>query len=362
MAPTQTAPKRSSSTPQIPAPKTTLDPRFKVARALVSNGQAEEAAEVFSRLLEQAVRAYGESNIEVAPLYHEYGNSLFRAYQREKYRQAEDEDVDASVEDKRSATAAAAEKRLLGGDGGSITTTGPQLDVKPASDTKAATAGTTKSASNSSKESDNEGSDLGLALELVETSWAIYDQALETSPDTYREWIQEQLPRALTHIGELLAEYNRYADSIDSFLRSLQHQEAHLEELTVKADKSVSESLELLQCRRKITENYMLVAETALECTDATALVTTETKTEIIAAGERVSFAQGYYQAAQSQFEETLVLMGHLAGKGVELGEEKENVCFASALLMGVGLKLSEIEESNVKPAAEPSSKKQKKT
>ena len=53
-----------------------------------------------------------------------------------------------------------------------------------------------------------------------------------------------------------------------------------------------------------------------------------------------------------------------LAAKGIDLREEKENVCFAATLLMGVGTSLAEIDEKTAADAdlKEPANQKIKKT
>ena len=59
-------------------PVVVRDPRYKAGRALIPK---EESVDVFAILLEEARSKYGETHIEAAPAYYEYGNALFRAAQ-----------------------------------------------------------------------------------------------------------------------------------------------------------------------------------------------------------------------------------------------------------------------------------------
>ncbi|GKY99993.1 hypothetical protein MPSEU_000952800 [Mayamaea pseudoterrestris] len=345
------------------APKGTLDPRFKVARTLVMNSRAAEAVDIFAALLVQAVESHGEDSLETAPLYHEYGNALFRAYRNEVEREENEDEEDAEndkaaavdPETKRSAVAEAAEKRLQ--------TASQQQPPPVSSNTAAASAPAINETS-----SEASSSDLNLALEMLETAWAIYDAAIADEDDKivpFRNFILEQMPRMFNHLGDVLLECKRYADAVDVQLQALKFHEDALQELLPTAESSAAAaeptpSLELLKCLRKVTEDNVLIAETLLACPDDGALVTTETKTVLVPKGERISYAKGYYEAAQSCLQDTIFTLGQLAAKNVDLGEEKENVCFASTMLMGVGVSLNALDDLNASKSSEPSTKKAK--
>ena len=70
------------------APLVTRDPRFQAGCSLVQKGLAHEGAvEIFELLSEEAGNKHGESSIETAPAYYEYGNALLRAVNRRKMEQ-----------------------------------------------------------------------------------------------------------------------------------------------------------------------------------------------------------------------------------------------------------------------------------
>ena len=64
------------------------DPRFQLARALISsgssddNGGAEAAIDIFAALLEECRTSLGETSLDAALCQYEYGNALFRAVVR----------------------------------------------------------------------------------------------------------------------------------------------------------------------------------------------------------------------------------------------------------------------------------------
>ena len=108
----------------------------------------------------------------------------------------------------------------------------------------------------------------------------------------------------------------------------------------------------------------MLIAEELLACPPDQDVIMTESQDVLVKAPERVDYARGYYDKARDELQETVLLMGALAAKGIDLGQEKENVCFAATLVMGVGTSLAEIDEKAAADAdlKEPANKKIKKT
>ena len=79
---------------------------------------------------------------------------------------------------------------------------------------------------NHSKEIDdddeNSGSDLSLALEMMENAFSILDQYKDKGDDRYRAWTTTQLPRVLLGIGDVLSTLGRHADAADAYSRALE--------------------------------------------------------------------------------------------------------------------------------------------
>ena len=118
--------------------------------------------------------------------------------------------------------------------------------------------------------------------------------------------------------------------------------------------------LALLVCRRKVVENDVLIAEELLACAPEKDVVTTESHDCLVKAAERIDFARGYYDRARDELQETVLLMGELAAAGVDVGQEKEDVCFAATMVMAIGNTLAEIDEEQQIEDSKPASKKQK--
>ena len=100
------------------SPVVTRDPRFLAGRKLVERGLADEAIAVYATLLEETRQQYGDTSIETAPAYYEYGNSLLRAVaknqrqqEEQDHQQQQHDDTETTKEEQRSAAAAAAENR-----------------------------------------------------------------------------------------------------------------------------------------------------------------------------------------------------------------------------------------------------------
>ena len=200
-----------------------------------------------------------------------------------------------------------------------------------------------------------------LALEYMETAWSILDQYSE-SPASYDDnnkdytaWAKEQAPRFLTGIGDVLLALQRHADATDAYCRALGHRQEQFSD-------DETGSLNFLQCQRRLVETNVLIAEELLACPPDQDIITTESQDVLVKAPEQVDYARGYYDQAWDELQETVLLMGALAAKGIDLGGEKENVCFAATLVMGVGTNLAEIDEKAAADAdlKEPSKQEDK--
>ena len=102
---------------------------------------------------------------------------------------------------------------------------------------------------------DESDDDVQLALEYMETAWSILDQYSENPASydnnkDYTAWAKEQAPRFLTGIGDVLSALQRHADATDAYCRALGHRQEH----------------DFLQCRRRLVETNVLIAEELLAC------------------------------------------------------------------------------------------------
>jgi len=280
---------------------------------------------------------YGETSEEAAICYFEYGNALFRAARLE---QTEEEDQEEGTADEARAKAAeAAQKRAE-----------ESLDTKPvAKDPKEEKSNSKESEQEEAKDTENgddaseEEDDVQLALTMMETAWSVLDKIVQELKDDNKSpspWMLDQLPRFLLGIGDILTDLKRFADAADCYSRALDHREN-----AVQGIAKDELTLDHLKKRRQVVEANVLVAEALLACPDGEDVVTTETKDVLVSAAERVEYARGYYNKARDELQETVFLMGRIAASGQDLGAEKEDVCFISTLLMGIGTTLAEYDE-----------------
>lgn len=393
----------SSVSTSAAAPTVTTDPRYRAARRLIATGRAAEGAiEMLATLVEEAVSKYGDDSVDAAACYYEYGHALFRAAER---RRAEEEEIMGTEEEDEvgnrkpaaaMAAAEAAEKRAAA----TATSTAPgattkaeaadKHEVKDSNATGAASeqnggGGNAEDASN-----DDELNDSELSLELMENAFAIFDAycAGDTSnddgggggmndtakaegkegsstatskPKPHLAWVADQLPRTLSGIGDVLLSLRRHADGVDAYTRTVSLREEAVEsyEQQKGGDGTNCADIDFLKARRLLCEANILVAEALLACPRGRDVITTETGDVLVPAGEIVEYAQGYYDKARDELQDTVYLMGKIAA-GTESEEfqlEKENVCYCAQMLAGVGNVLAEREgEEQGRPVA----KKQK--
>lgn len=316
-------------------PAITQDARFRAGRALIERGQCEQAVTAFATLLEEARNHWGDDHFETVPAYYEYGNALFRAAGQDE--EDTDEGQDERDKDRREAAAAAAERRAGGKPTEEDSTWNDTED--PADDDDEGAEG-----------DDEEENDIVLALEMMETAWAILDRSVEEDDSIYEAWTKEQTPRILVGIGDVLSSLGRHADAADVYCRAQGYRQADLETITATFGSNETESplrysVDYLQCRRRLVEVNVLIAEELLACPPDEDVITTESKDILVKGAERIDYARGYYDKARDELQETVLLMGEMAAKGKSAQQEKENVCFVATMVMGVGTTLAELEE-----------------
>ena len=343
-------------------PVVTRDPRFLAGRKLVERGLADEAVDIYATLLEETRLQYGDASIETAPAYYEYGNTLLRAVTKQQMAEESTNDNEEEKPDQRTAAAEAAEKRLQAS--GDIVKEEPTEATAVKEEPTEASAIEEKPDGQLKKEEENDndddGDDVGLALEMMENSYSIldvYKESIAIGGDSkYVEWVKEQLPRVLMGIGDTLSKLNRHADAADAYSRALELRKACLQVFADKKDLTPKH----LKAHRTVCEANVLIAEELLACPEDQDVVTTETQSLIVKARERVEYARGYYDQARDALQEAVVFMGSMP-RDTDLTREKEDVCFLATLVMGVGEALAAIDEKAEEAAAAASTEPVKK-
>lgn len=325
-------------------PRLVQDTRFRAGRQLMQASQTEQAVTLFAILLEDAIAKYGDSHMETAPLYYEYGNALLRTADRKNNDEEGKSDETENNDNPREAAARAAEARMK------------QESSKETTSNTPATEDSERNEKDDSSKNDDDDDDRQLALEMMETAFAIVD---ENNDELYPDWCQNERPRILTGIGDALSSLGKHADACDAYIRALSDREEQVK----RHDKSSSESIELLQARRKLSEILILIAQELLDCPDDD-VVTSETKECLVPKAERIDYARGYYDKARDELQEALVLMGKMAAQHMSIETENEDICFLSTIVMAVGIKLAELVEDGAETfsteAKEPAQKKPK--
>jgi tetratricopeptide (TPR) repeat protein len=352
-------------------PKVTMDPRWKAARTMVESGNSKGAVDMFATLVEETIARHSDTSLEAAACFYEYGNALLRAAVSANAIRDEAADQHASAnatdttkqqdpipqDKKRQAN----EDHEDSKDNDVSTDNNGNKDNKDHDDTHE----TTSDKPSSDEKHDTEKHELNagdvdgdfrLALEMMENAYSIFEEKASIQPKN--EWIQYQLPRVLQGLGDVLRELGRMADAADAYSRALPYREEFVQKY-----KENDLTVEHLKNRRLLVEANILVAEGLLGCAHGKHVVTTETKDMLVTADERVDYARGYYEKAREELQETVFLMGRIAatGRTDELAVEKENVCFAATLLMGVGETLVTFDEE-LEESSQPAPKKLKLT
>jgi hypothetical protein len=385
-------------------PKAVSDPRFRAGRRLLTEAhQSEAAIQVFASLLQEAEKSYGVESIETAPVFYEYGNALFRHNAASLDDDRNDDegssggskekatDVSA-LQNRREAAAAAAEKRSQkpceeesshdgdkkpaavssqpdNGDNIKGETPEPEQKVVVGDEDEGDEGDDEDDEEEDEEDKDDE--DIQLSLEMMENAYSILEEYLEKdsgdhnssitpSARDYRDWAWEQQSRVLTGIGDVLSTMERHADAAHTYFRALELRQERLEQVfgnTGGDNKDQKKTtIEYMRARRLIVESNILIAHEFLKCTPGADVVTTETKAMIVRAAERVDYARGYYETARDELHTTISLHAQLSATGAaggnddtanDLTKEKENICYASTMVMDVGVQLARIDEEN---------------
>lgn len=345
-------------------PVVTRDPRFLAGRKLVERGLADEAVDVYATLLEETRLKYGDISIETAPAYYEYGNALLRAVSKRQIAVTARDRDNAEIKAEQRATAAtAAEKRHqystepinplnTGKDEAPAVTTMENPKKNGDQDKPGKSVESSLKDSNQDEGNINydDGEDLVLALEMIENSFSILEEyqeriGKEGVDKKISEWAIGQLPRVLMGIGDNLSKLNRHADAADAYSRALKLRKDCLQKIADRVQSDQNQfTTEHLKAHRMVCEANILIAEELLSCPHDEDVLTTETQSLIVRADERVSYARGYYDQARDALQEAVVCMGSLP-RNIDLGREKEDVCFLATLVMGVGEALAVIDE-----------------
>ena len=235
--------KLSTSSKRTPsnAPEIINDPRFRAGRVIVQEGKEKEnAVSIFASLLEETRTKYGESSLDAAIAYYEYGNALFR--------------VSAAAKATRNEGAATANSE-------------PPVES---------------------------GSDVDLALEMMETAFSILDQNYEDGKNN--DWMDDQRPRFLVGIGDVLSFQSKHADAADAYIRAIPLREAAVASVNDK------NTLDYLKKRRLLTETFVLVSEELLACPKGEDVVASTTL--LVTGAECVEYIKGYYEKARDELQE----------------------------------------------------------
>jgi hypothetical protein len=294
------------------------DPRFILARKLITSGSPESAIDIFANLLERCREKLGEESLDAALCQYEYGNSLFRAVLHRQYEDgtdAVDERKPAAKSDgerQREIMAAAAEKRF-----------GAASSPEPSKKRAKIESGADKSLSNDGADKDtdekaeteadaSDEDDVALALEMIETALHILlarvaapsesDKAKRIS-DEQKEWALDQIPRFLICLGDVYSFQEAHGKSVDAYIRALSYREDKWKEMKESKD---SFSIEQLKCKRLYIEACCLVAEALLACPDGEDVVCDgEDETVTYAkASERIDFANSWYEMARVELND----------------------------------------------------------
>jgi hypothetical protein len=180
---------------------------------------------------------------------------------------------------------------------------------------------------NNNDEDDNDKDDIDLALDMLSTSFSIFDwhstdddDNTKTEPDQEgTQYSLSQIPRVLSTIGDIHSYCGKYGDAVDAYCRALPYRENAVEERQQAKGKGESLSVDDLKGQRLLVETYALVAEALLACKEGEDVVcvndeeneeddkksgkNTEGKV-LVAAKDRIDFAESHYDMAREKLQD----------------------------------------------------------
>eukprot|EP00804_Cyclotella_cryptica_P031245 CCRYP_011066-RA/>CCRYP_011066-RA protein AED:0.02 eAED:0.02 QI:141/1/1/1/1/1/2/1040/369 len=365
----------SNHTPPTPIAIAT-DPRFILARKLITSGSPASAIDIFAALHENCCHTLGDDSLGAALCQYEYGNALFRSALRDaengedgveggdEHDGDEDKKPAAKLSDaerQREVMAAAAEKRARGHDDVEKKSTdfsNKRIKIENVSEN-------TDRKENDAVKQDNvedaNGDDVSLALEMMESSFNILYSRVEAAKtlttnsegsiaitNEQNEWALDQIPRILICIGDVHSFRKQHGNAVDAYCRALPYREERWKNMKNLEENVSSFSIEQLQCHRRLLEVYTLVAEALLACPDGhDAVCENDGKPMILVkAAERMDFIHSYYELARKELEDLLYRMGKMIAAQVDIAAEKSDICVLVEMVTGVGLELAALEEA----------------
>ncbi|KAL7465348.1 hypothetical protein ACHAXS_005674 [Conticribra weissflogii] len=377
--------------------KISQDPRFKLARSLLSSDDAsgksgpEAAIDIFATLLEECRKRFGETSLDAALCQYEYGNALFRAFLRTSPLDGDDfvEDTKPAAGESK-ADEAAGKKRKNQPNESEETTQGStscktlkRERLKSDEETSVENGRADEDLIDHTESRDKDEDDVDLALEMMETSFAIFESHVsndhgklgETNNSNISEqWVSGQLPRILVGIADVHSFRENYGNAVDAYCRALPYREKAWDEMKKSKKQEDLLTVEHLKCQRHLVETYALIAETLLNCPNGEDVICyydeekggednddqklpakslhesieeEVSSSVLVKAEERVNFARSHYEMAREGLEEIVYRMGKMAAARKELGDEKEDICYLVTMLVGLANGLTDAENKS---------------
>ena len=285
-----------------------------------SSDSLEGAIDIFATLLEES-RKCGETSFNSALCYYEYGNALFRSVVRQKPLDIDgtsdnDDDGDKKPAAKPAAANFAARKRSLD-DVANTNNMKEEPDSTPSN--KKAKLGDDGVDENNKNNDDD---DITLALDMLSTSFSIFDlytsfnDVTKKDPDDEEKKVSTtQIPRILSTIGDIHSYRGKFEDAVDAYCRALPYREKAVE----KQVKGESSSVEDLKCQRLLVETYALIAEALIACKEGEDIVCVNdeededakmgNKKVLVAAKDQLDFADSHYNTAREKLQDIGMLI-----------------------------------------------------
>lgn len=272
-------------------PVVTKDARFIGARKLVERGQVEKGAvDMLRVLISRAEEEFGESSLNTAAVYYEYGSALFLRVSKDVDGVVISDDIRDLIEDSLEYMAKSCSILYLQSE------------------------------------------------ELKNKKPLVQSQDIKITD--YYGWIHEQLPRNLIGIGRILSFQGNHGESVESFMNAIPFLEKMFETFEEKSDPAY------LRAHRLLIEGYVQVAEELLMCPEGQDIALNHDNTLIIKSSERVPQARFYYDKSREGLQEVVFSMAKMEQEKKLPISEKEDICYLATMLMHVGMSLTHAEDT----------------